>query len=146
MRNLVALFAVSCGSSAARVADPIAPAAPTVVATVIMTPRVPANVAASAPAPTPDPPFMRGIRSVVLLKNVAVHKQPRFDSAVVGIVRKGTRSAVAQAIAAGVECSTGDGADGRWLELEPRGWTCESATEPSTLAPTEAAPVDLADD
>jgi len=146
MRNLLALVAISCGSSPARPAEPIA--APRVVAIAPAAPKLAALpiVAAVQPQPAANPPYMAGVQSVVLLKNTALRKQPRLDAELVGIIRKGTHAGVQQAVAAGGDCPTTDGADGRWIELAPRGWTCESAVEPSRDAPTVATVASLDDD
>ncbi len=143
MRNLLALVAVSCGSSPARPAEPIAPRRIVVIAPTA--PKV-TPLPAVAAVPSANPPYMAGVRSVVLVKNTALRKQPRLDAALVGIIRKGTHAGVQQAILAGADCPTTDGAEGRWIELAPRGWTCETAVEPSRDAPTVAPVASLDDD
>jgi hypothetical protein len=111
-----------------------------VTAPVIMT-VIPPPAIVPTTSPAANPPYIAGIRSVVLLKDTALHKQPQLDSELVGIVRRGTHAGVKQAIDA-KEC----GAAGRWIELAPRGWTCETSVEPSEALPTAAVDVELDDD
>jgi L,D-transpeptidase catalytic domain len=111
-----------------------------VTAPVIMT-VIPPPAIVPTTSPAANPPYMAGIRSVVLLKDTALHKQPQLDSELVGIVRRGTHAGVKQAIDAN-ECGTA----GRWIELAPRGWTCETSVEPSETLPTAAVDVELDDD
>jgi hypothetical protein len=143
MRNLLALLAISCGSNtthtASRVVRLTAYAAPVVTSI-----DAPSDSPEQPTAATPSSPATIG--TVVVLKNVALHRAPRLDSALVGIVSKGTRSAVLQIIDGAPACTTSDGVTGRWLELAPRGWTCATATEPTAQPPTQAEAFDLADD
>jgi lipoprotein-anchoring transpeptidase ErfK/SrfK len=98
-----------------------------------------ASVSAAAGAPYPAQ-----IRSVAFRKNTALHALPSADSALVGQVRKGTRAAAVQAVPAS-DCG-GDDDQARWIQIAPRGWTCESAVEPTTEAPTAAAPASLTEE
>jgi len=137
MRNasvIVTVFAISSCHGAVRATVPSSVTAPVIMAVI-----APPAIAPTTPAA--NPPYMAGIRSVVLLKDTALHKQPRIDSELVGIVRRGTYAGVKQAIDA-KEC----GVAGRWIELAPRGWTCETSVEPSEAVPTAAEDVELDDD
>jgi lipoprotein-anchoring transpeptidase ErfK/SrfK len=83
--------------------------------------------------------FGEGIRSVELRATTTLRKQPDAESDKVGVIRKGTHAPVRRAL-------PGDRGCGRWIELEPRGWTCETGLVPSREAPTVATVVSLTDD
>src|SRR5436190_23070158 len=84
---------------------------------------------------------------------VSVEKLPvvRFTKATVlyagpdqdvtlGVIKKDARAAVLQEVAASGSCTT------RWLQIAPRGWTCDTTTEPTTEAPTKARTFSFTDD
>lgn len=75
--------------------------------------------------------------SVELVRNAIVRARPRESAEKLGIVRRGARVAVRG------EASGGEGCVGRWLELAPRGWVCDSAVVPTTAPLTAAAPTTL---
>lgn len=86
-------------------------------------------------------PYAASIRSVQLLATTVLRKAPRTDAEKVGVIRKGTRAGVRSAAPGGNGC-----ARGRWIQLEPRGWACETTLAPSREAPTEATVVSLTGD
>lgn len=91
------------------------------------------------PVATPAPVAVVKKKRVVVeaVKDTALRAEPRRDSALVGVIRRGTRTELQQAIDA-KEC--------RWIQLAPRGWTCESAVVASDGEPTATEEVDLAED
>lgn len=89
------------------------------------------------PVVTAPPPPVEQPIVVVLVKDTALHAEPRRDSAVVGVVRRGTRARMQRATVAN---------DCRWVELEPRGWTCDGALGPSDGEPTATEEIGLGDD
>jgi hypothetical protein len=101
---------------------------------------------ASLAEASPNPPYTRGIRSVIVLKTMALHADPRSDSPIVGVIEKGTASPVRAAAPGGNGCEGAGGSEGRWIQLAPRGWACETALEPSTDAPTQAPSASLDED
>ncbi len=139
MRTLPALFVIlGCGCAS----HPAEPAAPPnrVVMTVEQPPAV--AIIASAVAPVAASagdaaPYGGDIHSVRFLASAVVRKQPRSDADKLGIVRRGTRSAVQAAAPAGHGCKV------RWIQIAPRGWACESVLAPSSAQPTTASAVSL---
>ncbi len=103
-----------------------------VVMTVIPAPAAPAAALATV-AGAIDAPYGGDIHSVRFLTNTLLRKAPRIDADKLGIIRRGTY--------AGVQASApaGDGCTSRWIQIAPRGWTCETAIVPSHEAPTVAA-------
>ncbi|MEO8550322.1 MAG: hypothetical protein ABI678_10120, partial [Kofleriaceae bacterium] len=75
---------------------------------------------------------------VEVVRDTALRGEPRRDGALVGVIRRGTRARVKSAIDA-KECGKG----GRWIELAPRGWTCDMAVAPSDGEPTATDAVAL---
>lgn len=134
MRIIAVVFALGCGG---RPIDLVAPVTPVTVEPVLMqavAPRTPLVVVAHGNAP-----YRIGIRSVELLRTIAVRKAPH-DAAVLGIISKGTRAGVVDAIAGGDDCKD------RWIAIAPRGWVCETFVEPSEAAPTPAITASFDDD
>jgi hypothetical protein len=118
--KLVALLAlVACGSGV--------PAPAPEVRVVVM------RTIAPPPPPKPAPPA----RIVELVKTTSLHAAPSAGANVVGIIRHGTRVAIAAEL---------DAADCHWIELAPRGWTCDDAVEPTPQAPTPTDAPALDDD
>jgi hypothetical protein len=74
--------------------------------------------------------FAADIHSVRFAKTTLVRDTPDGEQA--GVVRAGTRAAVAGEAPASGSCKS------RWIELAPRGWVCESAIEPSREEPLAA--------
>src|SRR5262245_47051597 len=139
MKQLLVVAVIGCASSPNHPEEPIAPPPPMKRAPIV-TPIE--DAPASAPAPIPAAaakPYTDDIHSVQFKHATVVLKHPGVDSGKLGVIRKGARAAVMQAIA-------GDHACERWLEIAPRGWVCETAVEPSRAAPTAPAKVSLADD
>jgi hypothetical protein len=102
---------------------------------------LPAPVADAAPEPAPEPapainaapapetpPFAADMRSLRLKRSIAVRARPDENAELIGTVARDIRTSwrrVAQ----------GPGCEGRWIELEPRGWVCEEHVEPSNRLP-----------
>jgi hypothetical protein len=84
-----------------------------------------------------DPPYGGTLRSVEFLANTVLRKEPRSDAPAVGIVRKGTRARAVRALPEGNGCAE------RWIQIAPRGWTCETVVDPSFDEPTVAMPASL---
>jgi len=82
---------------------------------------------------TPPPPTVKFAGPTV------VYQAPNKSAARAGVVGGGTRARVKDTAAGGDGCSG-------WIEIEPRGWTCESAIKWTIESPTEAAPPSLTDD
>jgi hypothetical protein len=92
-------------------------------------------VADAAPAPTPvvdaappPPPFAGDIRSLRLKRSIAVRARPDENAELIGTVARDIR-------AAWQRVAEGPGCEGRWIELQPRGWVCEQHVEPSKRLP-----------
>lgn len=73
-------------------------------------------------------------------RTTVLRAAPDADADDVGTIRKGARAAVLREAPAGAGCKT------RWLELVPRGWTCDVTTEPTTAAPTPPREFSFADE
>ncbi len=74
---------------------------------------------------------------VRFLATTTLRKAPRADADKVGIIKKGTVTILARTATA--EGCTND----RWIQIAPRGWACESASEPTTDEATQATPIAL---
>src|SRR5664279_1239329 len=107
----------------------IDPVAPITVAPVIM--RATPAIRLAPVVATKTLPYRLGIHSVERLRTMAVRKAPH-DAAILGIVNKGTRAGVLDAIDGGDDCKD------RWIAIAPRGWVCETFVEPSEGEPTAA--------
>jgi hypothetical protein len=85
---------------------------------------------AAPPPPIPDaaPPFAEDVRSLQLTRSIAVRARPDASSEIIGTVARDIRVSWQRA-------AEGAGCDGRWIELEPRGWICEQHLTPSPRAP-----------
>ena len=154
MRKLLALYlaiTTGCASNPAHPSDPSdpAPAPPTepvqarrVIGAIVDGSKLSHAAVDATYAALGNPPYMRGIKSVTVMKTSVVRAQPRADSDPIGVIRKGTRAGLQQAVPGGNGCSP----DLRWIELAPRGWLCESMVEPSTDAPTPAIAAGFGDD
>jgi len=64
---------------------------------------------------------------------------PRADAERLGVIKKKARAAVKNEVAGDASCA-------RWIEIEPKGWTCASSVVASTEPPTTATPIALDDD
>src|SRR5690349_21988457 len=125
---LVAAIAalLSCRSHDDEAAKKVAPAPPVApAATVERGADTPAEPAA------PAPPYPPEVRSVRLRRSIAVRLEPAEAAKRIGTVAQDTRVRVRGA-------QTGPGCETRWIEIEPRGWVCETYLEPSDRAPTGA--------
>src|SRR5207237_7395803 len=69
-----------------------------------------------------------------------VYVAPDKAAARTGIAGKDTRAKIVQTLPAGAGCSK------RWIEIEPRGWACETSLVPSTEPPSTAVAPTLDDD
>lgn len=79
-------------------------------------------------APPPPPAFAADMRSVRLKRSIAVRARPDESAELIGTVARDIRSSW-QRVAEGPGC------EGRWIELQPRGWVCEEHVEPSSRLP-----------
>jgi len=147
MRTLLPLLLIGCGGPKSHPAELTAPQK--IVMTVEVVRPAPGPTA-PAPAPAPAPPasdavaaelFGDGFRSVEFRAATAVRKAPDTEADKVGVIGRGARAGVRRAEPGGRGC-----VDGRWLELEPRGWACESAIAPSREAATAATAASLTDE
>ncbi|HEV7557745.1 MAG TPA: hypothetical protein VGO00_19905, partial [Kofleriaceae bacterium] len=110
-----------------------------------------ANVAPTLPAIRPRPTitisdivevlpertYEVDVHSVQFVTTTVVRKEPRMDADKLGVVGRGTRSAIIGA------ASPGNGCKMRWIHIAPRGWVCESAITPSSEDPTPLRDVPL---
>ena len=140
MRTLLALGLIACGST-----PPVSTTATVVMEQVVVMEVIPADaesVAAAAPSPSSEiSPYPEDIRSVLVLRTTVLHKEPSFESAAVGVIKRGTYAGVRDTAIGDSDCPKG-----RWIELAPRGWACESALEPSGAVPTAPSQVSLTDE
>ena len=88
-------------------------------------------VLALATAPAAAGPYPDEVKSVRILDTTTLRTRPDGGADKVGVIRKGTRAPVR------AEAPAGNGCERRWIELEPRGWACETALEPTTEPPFE---------
>src|SRR5258708_6851075 len=130
MRRLSVVLLASC---AATPTPTPAPPKSTIVVTPIHEPASTAAPASDAPAPAPAP--TKPARVVSFLRTTSLPAAPFPASARIGVIRAGTRAAVHDSVITN-ECT--------WIEISPRGWTCESAVELTSSPPTTAD--DLPDD
>jgi hypothetical protein len=91
-------------------------------------PPVVADAAPPPPSPDAAPPFADDVRSLQLRRSIAVRARPDETSEIIGTVARDIRSAWRRV-------AEGQGCEGRWIELEPRGWVCEQHVEPSPRVP-----------
>ncbi|MBA3499482.1 MAG: L,D-transpeptidase [Deltaproteobacteria bacterium] len=73
-------------------------------------------------------------------KATVLYKMPDVNAETVGTIRKDARAAVLREALEGSGCKT------RWIEIAPRGWTCDVTTEPTTEAPTKPRTYSLTDE
>ena len=88
-------------------------------------PTIPDEAALLALALPPYPPHVRSLR---LRRSIAVRLDPLPDAKRLGTVAQDTRVGYLSA-------RVGPGCEGRWIEIEPRGWVCEALLEPTRRAP-----------
>lgn len=150
MRKVIALLLVSCASRSTPTSDPSDLSAdfpderaPVAQVTARVTAPAKAGDDAGLTPPRSEstasliatsiyPPHIRSVR---LRKRTALRKDPSEGAPIVGIIKKDALAGVLRALPGGQDCQHDDGFEGRWIELAPRGWTCESALEPSTESP-----------
>ena len=122
MRLLLALFIAGCVVSASPPPHPL----PEPVAV-----RIDQVEAIAAPlSVAPVSPYGPAIRAVRFRRTTALRKRPALEADKVGVIRKGTRAVATSAAPASRGCKT------RWIQIAPRGWTCEGAVIPTPEAPT----------
>lgn len=110
----VALAIAACG-------DDGAPAQPEVIDAGQVA-DAPADEQAVAPAFGPE------VRSLRLRRSIGVRVDPSGDARYLGTVALNIRVGWKRAV-------TGPDCEQRWIEIEPRGWVCESYLEPTTREP-----------
>ncbi len=72
--------------------------------------------------------FPDDVRSLELKRSISVRLGPSSESKRLGIVAAFTRVGFRRS-------AEGPGCEGRWIEIEPRGWVCEDYMRPSTKRP-----------
>lgn len=86
------------------------------------------EVVIDALVPDAVPPFAGDVRSLQLTRSIAVRARPDDSAEIIGTVARDIRVAWRRVV-------EGKGCQGRWVELEPRGWVCEQHVAPSARAP-----------
>jgi hypothetical protein len=122
------LYLAAAALAAASCSDRAAPAPDSAGAAADAGPRAapaPAVAALEGPLLPAFPPHVRSLR---LRRSIALRLEPGADAKRLGTIAQDTRVLYRQA-RLGPDC------DKRWIEIEPRGWVCESLLEPSTRAP-----------
>lgn len=76
---------------------------------------------------------------VEFTRTTTLFEAPHTGAMRLGVIKKQARAAVKSEAA-------GDDSCARWIEIEPKGWTCETAVIATTEAPTAAAPFALDED
>lgn len=76
---------------------------------------------------------------VEFTRTTTLVEAPRADAERLGVIKKKARARVKSE-------ATGDESCPRWIEIEPKGWTCETQVVATTEAPTAATPVALDED
>ena len=132
MRICVLLFVASCGASP-HTTEPVANLAPE-LPPIRATPAITISDIVEVSA---ERPYDYDVRSVQFATTTVVRKEPRMDADKLGVVGRGTRSAVMGA------ASPGNGCRMRWIHIAPRGWVCETAITPSSNEPTPLVDVPL---
>lgn len=88
----------------------------------------PPATATGSDLPLPGlPPYPPHVRSLRLRRSVSVRLEPAGEAKRLGTVAQDTRVGYRSA-------RLGPGCDRRWIEIEPRGWVCESNLEPTSKA------------
>lgn len=90
----------------------------------------PPAAAHSQPAALPDPlpglpAYPPHVRSLRLRRSISVRLEPAGESKRLGTVAQDTRVGYRAA-------RVGPGCERRWIEIEPRGWVCETNLEPTS--------------
>ena len=125
--TLLALLAIGCGAGAGEKANQE-------IRVVIQATMPPTVTPIEAPAVVHTAPNSEHVR---FLTTTTLFKEPHTDANKVGVIRKDTVSVlVTTAIADGCKHD-------RWIQIAPRGWACESASEVTTEPATQAAPISL---
>lgn len=125
---LILLGAVWLGASACSVEPAATPADAVPFTPVADAAPPPTPVVDAAPPPPPAPPFGADMRSLRLKRSIAVRARPDEGAELIGTVAQDIRVSW-QRVAEGPGC------EGRWIELQPRGWVCEQYVEPSKRLP-----------
>ena len=125
-RRWAVIAAVALGGCSSRDEAPRA-------ATSVVAPEAPAAAdkdepAAAAPAAEP-PTYPPEVKSLRLRRSISVRLEPAEAAKRIGTVAQDTRVRARSA-------RSGPGCETRWIEIEPRGWVCETHLEPSDRAPT----------
>lgn len=104
-----------------------------------VTPIETAPPAAAAAAAAMAPPTGASVTVVEFQRTTTLLEAPRADAERIGVIKKKARAVVASE-------APGDESCARWIEIAPKGWTCESAVEITSEPPTAATPVALDED
>lgn len=159
MRIFLALCLAGCAGSPGHAPEPVSPSPHAPAAGQVATSQIdlaslaraavaylqplapePGRGLRHAPAGSAGAPYGDGVRSVRFVATAVLRKAPDSTADKVGVIAKDARAAVAQAAPAGHGCA------GRWIELVPRGWACETALAPSLDEPTAARPATFGDE
>ncbi len=102
---------------------------------VVIQATMPPTVTPIVPA-TPAAPVVKS-EHVRFLTTTTLFKEPRAGADKVGVIRK-------DAVAVLATTATADGCKGdRWIQIAPRGWACESASQITTEPATASAAISL---
>lgn len=132
MRTVPVMFLLAGCASSSNPPAPVLPV-PTVVTASTANPHLTVEPIEPA-APAADAQAI-----VAFARTTTLVESPRLDAPRLGVIKKHTRVAVRSAV-------DGDATCPRWIEIEPKGWTCETAIVPSAEPVTAAAPFSLAED
>ena len=119
---LLASIATACSSSSEKAAPRRIDTAAS--ATSAGLPLAQAELAQLVPGLPAYPPHVRSLR---LRRSVSVRMEPAGEAKRLGTVAQDTRVGYRSA-------RLGPGCERRWIEIEPRGWVCETNLEPTTKA------------
>lgn len=109
-------------------------------------PVAPAVQTAPESAPPPELPALDSVRVVSVdpvavvrfVRTTALRAAPDVNAPDIGTIARNARAAV--------DAPAGAGCETRWLQISPRGWTCDTATAPTDQLPSVAPLGSLTDD
>ncbi len=86
------------------------------------------SIAVVPPFEGVDPGYGPEVQSLRLLRSIVVRSAPDQSAAPLGTVAQDTRVSWSRA-------ARGDGCEGLWMEIDPRGWVCDQYLEPNFRPP-----------
>lgn len=133
MRTLLGLVVVTgCGGAKSALLElPVALSQEPVEATPIVTPIV-TPIAPPKVVPAITRIYGPEIHSVRFEATTMLRKDPNKDADKVGVIQNGIHVGVQRTAEPNAGCKS------RWIQIVPRGWTCETAVVPSRDEPTTA--------